>query len=77
MESINQTQQSVVKPQPQGESERTPILVQRNQDADQMVRQVQQNNFHCRYNIANIVETLLAQNGFNMGLHRPNFVLTL
>jgi len=24
-----------------------------------------------------VVESLLAQNGFNMGLHRPNFVLAL
>ena len=30
-----------------------------------------------RNTIANIVETLLVQNGFNMGLHRPNFVSTL
>jgi len=28
-------------------------------------------------NIANIVETLLTQNGFNLGLHRPNFVSPL
>jgi len=28
-------------------------------------------------NIVNIVETLLTQNGFNMGLHRPNFVSAL
>jgi len=52
-------------------------LVQRNQDADQVVRQVQQNNFDGRNNIANIIETLLVQNGFNMGLHRPNFVSAL
>ncbi|KEH16809.1 hypothetical protein MTR_0090s0110, partial [Medicago truncatula] len=28
-------------------------------------------------NIANVVEALLAHNGFNMGLHRPNFVSAL
>jgi hypothetical protein len=70
-------QQPVVEPQPQEEPERVPILVQRNQDADQVVRQVPQNNFDDRNNIANIVETLLVQNGFNMGLHRPNFVSAL
>jgi len=61
----------------QEESKRAPILVQRNQDVDQVVRQIQQNNFDGRNNIANIVETLLVQNGFNMGLHRPNFVSAL
>ena len=67
-------QQPVVELQLQGEPERTPILVQRNQDANQMVRQVQQSNFDGRNNIANIVEPLLAQNDFNICLHRPNFV---
>jgi len=66
---VAQMQQPVVKPQPQEEPERVLILVQRNQDADQVVRQVQQNNFDGKNNIANIVETFLVQNGFNMGLH--------
>lgn len=52
-------------------------MVQRNQDADQVVRQIQQNNFDGRNSIANIVETLLVQNGFNMGLNMPNFVPAL
>ena len=56
------------------EPERVSILIQRNQVADQVVRQVQQNNFDGRNNIANMVETLLVQNGFNVSLHRPNFV---
>ena len=25
-------------------------------------------------NIANLVETIMAQNGLNIGLHRPNFI---
>jgi len=39
--------------------------------------QAQQNNFEGRNNIANMVEAILAQNGFNMGLHMPNFVSAL
>jgi len=74
---VAQMQQLVVEPQLQEEPEWVPILVQRNKDADQVVRQVQQNNFDGRNNIANIVETLLVQNGFHMGLHRPNFVSAL
>jgi len=69
-----QTQKPVVEPQLQEKPERVLILVQRNQDAEQVVRQVQQNNIEGRNNIANIVETLLVQNGFNMGFHRPNFI---
>jgi len=52
-------------------------LVQRNQDPDQIVRQAQQVNLEGQNNIANVVETLLTQNGFNLGLHRPNFVSPL
>jgi len=74
---VAQIQQPVVELQPQGKPERAPILVQRNQDADQVVRKIQQNNFDGRNNIANIVETFLVQSGFNMGLHRPNFISTL
>jgi len=75
--SVAQMQQPVVEPQPQEEPAKVPILVQRNQDADQVVRQVQQKKFDGRNKIANIVETLLVQNSFNMGLHRPNFVSAL
>ena len=52
-------------------------MVQRNQDPDQIVRQAQQVNLEGQNNIANVVETLLTQNGFNLGLHRPNFVSPL
>ena len=73
----NIVQPQVVQPQVQAEPERQPILVNRNQDADQVVLQARRNNFDGQNNIAGIVEALLAQNGFNMGLHRPNFVSPL
>jgi len=52
-------------------------MVNRHQDADQVVMQARRNNYEGQNNIANVVETLLAQNDFNIGLHRPNFVSAL
>ncbi|XP_045802327.1 uncharacterized protein LOC123895902 [Trifolium pratense] len=53
------------------------ILVNRNQNADEVIRNVQRNNFAQQDNLANLVETILTQNGFNVGLHRPNFISPL
>ena len=39
--------------------------------------QARRNNYEGQHNIVNIVEALLAHNGFNMALHRPNFVSAL
>jgi hypothetical protein len=49
------------------------ILVDSNHDANEVVRNVQQQNFGA-HNIATLVENIMAQNGLNVGLHRPNFV---
>ncbi|PNX69452.1 hypothetical protein L195_g056724, partial [Trifolium pratense] len=49
-------------------------LVHQNQDADEVVRNVKQDNCDGQNNLANMVEIVLAQNGLNVGLHRPNFV---
>jgi len=54
-DTYRKTEQPVVKPQLQEEPERVPILIQRNRDGDQVVRQVQENNFDSRNNIGNIV----------------------
>ncbi|XP_050918932.1 uncharacterized protein LOC127136419 [Lathyrus oleraceus] len=51
-----------------------PLMVQGNQNAGQVLRHVQQNHFEGENNIANMVEEILSQNGFNVGLHRPNFI---
>ncbi|WJX46260.1 hypothetical protein P8452_33079 [Trifolium repens] len=85
----NQVQQPVpvVEPQvqiqaqqqalPQVEQNPGIVLVNRNQNADDVVRNVQNNNFAGQNNIANLVETILAQNGLNIGMHRPHFVSAL
>lgn len=53
------------------------VLVNMNQDAYQVVKRVQQNNFGGKNNIASMVERILVQNGLNVGLRRPNFVCAL
>ncbi|KAK2450508.1 hypothetical protein QL285_009621 [Trifolium repens] len=53
------------------------VLVNRNQDADNILRNVRQENVAGHNNLANLVENILAQNGLNIGLHRPNFVSAL
>jgi len=53
------------------------VLVNRRQDADQVVMQARQDNYEGHNNIANLVKNLLAQNSFNMGLRRPNFTSAL
>lgn len=51
-----------------------PIIVQRNHDPDHVLRNVQRNSILRQNNIVTIVEAVMAQKGFNMGLHRPIFV---
>jgi len=53
------------------------VLVNRDYDVDKVVRNVQQQNLGAHNNISNLVETIMAQNGLNIGLHRPNFVSPL
>ncbi|WJX89442.1 hypothetical protein P8452_71441 [Trifolium repens] len=86
---INQVQQPVPVAEPQvqiqaqqqalPQVEQNPgiVLVNRNQNADDVVRNVQNYNFAGQNNIANLVETILAQNGLNIGMHRPHFVSAL
>src|SRR3954468_24381216 len=54
-----------------------PRVVQRHQDADQVLRNVQQDVHIGHNNILNVVKQILVQNGINVGLHRPNFVSPL
>jgi len=80
VEPIVQIQQLVPQPQPvepMVQAKPEVILVGRNHDADEVVRNVQQQNFGAQNNIATLVENIMAQNGLNIGLHRPNFVSPL
>lgn len=52
-------------------------MVGKNQDAEEVVKNVRQDNLRGQNNLAHIVENILSQNGLNVGLHRPNFVSPL
>ena len=69
----NRALQRRAPPPNQEEPERVPVLVNRRQNADQVVMQAHQDNYEGHNNITNLVENSLAQNGFNMGFRRPNF----
>lgn len=80
VESMVQRQHHVPRPQPvepMVQAQLEVILVGRNRDALEVVRNVQQQNFGAQSNIATLVENIMAQNGLNVGLHRPNFVSPL
>ena len=49
----------------------------RNNDVDEVVRNAQQQNIGAHNIIVNLVENIMAQNGLNIGLHKPNFVSPL
>jgi len=68
-------QPQLVEPMIQAQPE--VILVDRNNNADEVVRNVQQQNIGAHNNITNLVENIIAQNALNIGLHRPNFVSPL
>jgi len=73
-------QQPVSEPQhvePVIQAQPEVILVNRNNDVDDFVRNVQQQNLEAHDNIANLVEIIMAQNCLNIGLHLPNFVSPL
>jgi hypothetical protein len=71
VETIVQRQQHVPRPQPvkpMGQAQPELILVDRKHDADEVVRNVQQQNFGAHNNIATLVENIMTQNGLNVGL---------
>jgi len=53
------------------------VLVDRNHDVDEVVRNVQQQNIGAHNNIAYLDENIMAQNGLNIVLHMPNYVSPL
>ena len=76
VEPVLQRQQPMPQPQlvePVVQVQQRVILVNRNNDADEVVRNVQHQNLGEHNNISNLVETVMAQNGLNIDLHRLNF----
>jgi len=68
-------QPQLVEPVNQGQPK--VVLVDRNNNADEVVRNDKQQTLGTHNNIANLDENIMAQNGLNIGLHRPNFVSPL
>lgn len=53
------------------------VLIHRNQDADQVLRQARENNMRVQDNINNIIERVSIQNNLNVGLHRTKYISPL
>lgn len=53
------------------------VMMPRDHGIDQVLRNVQQNNFVGQNNITNVVEHILAHNGLNIGIHRHDYVSSL
>lgn len=53
------------------------MIVNKNQDADQVVHQVRQGNLLGKNNLATIIERIMSHDGVNMGLQRPNYTSPL
>jgi len=73
VEPIVQRQQHVPRPQPiepMVQAQPEVILVDKNHDANEVVRNVQQQNIEAHNNIASLVENIMAQNMF----FKPNFL---
>ena len=64
----NQAQPQRIQQPAQEEPGGVPIMVNRHQEADKVVVQARRNNYEGQNNIANVVEALLAQNSFNIGI---------
>jgi hypothetical protein len=78
---VNQGQIPNIRDEPLNheEVEQNPpiFLVNQNQNADEVVRNVQNDQFAGQNNLTNLVETILTQKGLNVGSRRPNSVSTL
>ncbi|XP_050895323.1 uncharacterized protein LOC127101941 [Lathyrus oleraceus] len=53
------------------------LVVNRNQVADEFIRQVRRNNMATDKNLATMVERIMTPNRANVGLHRPNYTSLL
>ncbi|XP_058741511.1 uncharacterized protein LOC131613889 [Vicia villosa] len=52
------------------------VMVNRNQNADEMIHRFRQNN-QMETNLTTMIEMIMAQNGLNTGLRRPNYTSPL
>src|ERR1044072_6592134 len=49
------------------------VMVCRNQDADAEVQRIRNDNILVENNLTSMIERIMAQNGLNTGIRRPNY----
>lgn len=76
-DEINVQQAPVVEEQPRLAQRPHIVMVRRDQDPDNVVRQVRQQENAGEDNLENIVERIMVRNEANPGLRRPNFTSPL
>ena len=66
-------------PEPPIPRERQPrvVMVNRNQDADEVIHQIRHDDMVEDNNLAAMVKRIMARNGVNVGPHRPNYTSLL
>ncbi|XP_050919404.1 uncharacterized protein LOC127136937 [Lathyrus oleraceus] len=77
---ISQNQGGVIVPpriEPQIHREPMVLMVNRNQNVDDIIRQVRHDDVAADNNLAVIVERIMVRNGVNFGLRRPNYTSPL
>ncbi|XP_050895285.1 uncharacterized protein LOC127101898 [Lathyrus oleraceus] len=80
IKQIPQNQGGIVVPprvEPHVPREPRVLMVNRNQNADDIIQQVQHDDVAADNNLAVIVERIMVRNGVNFGLRRPNYTLPL
>src|ERR1044072_1083527 len=55
------------------EQPRGVVMVGRNQDADAVVHRIRNDNILAENNLTTMIEMIMAQNGINTGIRRPNY----
>lgn len=76
-DEINVQQAPVVEEQPRLAQRPHVVMVRRDQDPDNVIRQVRQQANAGEDNLENIFERIMVRNGANPGLRRPNFISPL
>ena len=53
------------------------IVVNRNQNANEVIQQVRHHNYGTNINLTAMIERIMIHNGMNIGFHRTNFTSPL
>ncbi|XP_058747141.1 uncharacterized protein LOC131620142 [Vicia villosa] len=73
---ILRAEQHIVRLETPEEQPGRVVLVDRNQNADEVIHRVRKNN-QMETNLTAMIERIMAQNGLNIGLRRPNYTSPL